>query len=195
MSCRTCWERIVVIWTTTPWTIPGNRAISFSSKISYGLYEVTASAGRQLGEGGRQATSWLTSLAEEVMKAAKVEAFARIADADPTRPDLWPSARASGLRLRRSAARWRSCDRRYRHRLRAHRARPWRGRLQHLDAKRSETASASPFTVDADGYFTKDAPGFDGQARHHRQGREGRCQRRGHPRTDRCRARSSRAAA
>ena len=28
----------VVIWTTTPWTLPGNRAISFSSKIQYGLY-------------------------------------------------------------------------------------------------------------------------------------------------------------
>src|SRR5690606_18489327 len=27
----------VVIWTTTPWTLPGNRAISFSSKISYAL--------------------------------------------------------------------------------------------------------------------------------------------------------------
>ena len=31
----------IVIWTTTPWTIPGNRAISFSPKIEYGLYEVT----------------------------------------------------------------------------------------------------------------------------------------------------------
>src|SRR6201982_285804 len=31
----------VVIWTTTPWTIPGNRAISYSPKIEYGLYEVT----------------------------------------------------------------------------------------------------------------------------------------------------------
>ena len=31
----------VVIWTTTPWTIPANRAISFSSKIEYGLYRVT----------------------------------------------------------------------------------------------------------------------------------------------------------
>ena len=31
----------VIIWTTTPWTIPGNRAICFSSKIEYGLYEVT----------------------------------------------------------------------------------------------------------------------------------------------------------
>ena len=31
----------VVIWTTTPWTLPGNRAISFSPKIAYGLYKVT----------------------------------------------------------------------------------------------------------------------------------------------------------
>src|SRR5262249_15756484 len=30
----------IVIWTTTPWTIPGNRAISFSPKIKYALYEV-----------------------------------------------------------------------------------------------------------------------------------------------------------
>ncbi|MBM3608355.1 MAG: class I tRNA ligase family protein, partial [Alphaproteobacteria bacterium] len=34
----------VVIWTTTPWTLPGNRAISFSHKIEYGLYRVTAAA-------------------------------------------------------------------------------------------------------------------------------------------------------
>ena len=30
----------VVIWTTTPWTIPANRAVSFSNKILYGLYDV-----------------------------------------------------------------------------------------------------------------------------------------------------------
>lgn len=43
----------VVIWTTTPWTIPGNRAISFSSEIEYGLYEVTEATngfGPQPGE-------------------------------------------------------------------------------------------------------------------------------------------------
>ncbi|MEL7544922.1 MAG: class I tRNA ligase family protein, partial [Pseudomonadota bacterium] len=32
----------IVIWTTTPWTIPGNRAISFSPRVSYALYEVSA---------------------------------------------------------------------------------------------------------------------------------------------------------
>ena len=32
----------VVIWTTTPWTLPSNRAICFGPSIAYGLYEVTA---------------------------------------------------------------------------------------------------------------------------------------------------------
>ncbi|MGY9105641.1 MAG: class I tRNA ligase family protein, partial [Alphaproteobacteria bacterium] len=30
----------VVIWTTTPWTIPGNRAIAFAPNLRYGLYEI-----------------------------------------------------------------------------------------------------------------------------------------------------------
>jgi isoleucyl-tRNA synthetase len=30
----------VVIWTTTPWTLPANRAIAFSKNIRYGVYEV-----------------------------------------------------------------------------------------------------------------------------------------------------------
>ncbi len=32
----------VVIWTTTPWTIPGNRAIAFGADIDYVVFEVTA---------------------------------------------------------------------------------------------------------------------------------------------------------
>ncbi len=31
----------VVIWTTTPWTIPSNKAVVYGPEISYGLYEVT----------------------------------------------------------------------------------------------------------------------------------------------------------
>jgi isoleucyl-tRNA synthetase len=31
----------VVIWTTTPWTIPGNRAVAYSPRVAYGLYEVS----------------------------------------------------------------------------------------------------------------------------------------------------------
>ncbi len=32
----------VVIWTTTPWTIPGNRAVAYGPEIPYGVYEITA---------------------------------------------------------------------------------------------------------------------------------------------------------
>ena len=31
----------VVIWTTTPWTIPSNKAVVFGEDVSYGLYEIT----------------------------------------------------------------------------------------------------------------------------------------------------------
>ena len=37
------------------WTLPGNRAIQFSPKIEYGVYQVTEAASRQLGENRRQA--------------------------------------------------------------------------------------------------------------------------------------------
>ncbi|BBF82538.1 isoleucine--tRNA ligase [Asticcacaulis excentricus] len=40
----------VVIWTTTPWTIPANRAISFNPQIRYGVYEVvTVKSAEELG--------------------------------------------------------------------------------------------------------------------------------------------------
>ncbi len=70
-------SRSILIWTTTPWTIPGNRAIAYSSRISYGLYEVTSSPEgnwAQVGEGLIIADA----LAESVMKAARVEAYERI---------------------------------------------------------------------------------------------------------------------
>ena len=31
----------IAIWTTTPWTLPANRAIAYGPKIEYGLYEMT----------------------------------------------------------------------------------------------------------------------------------------------------------
>jgi isoleucyl-tRNA synthetase len=30
----------VLIWTTTPWTIPQNRGVSYGPAIAYGLYEI-----------------------------------------------------------------------------------------------------------------------------------------------------------
>ena len=69
----------VVIWTTTPWTLPGNRAISFSHRINYGLYRVTqAPEGNWAKAGDHYVLA--DNLAGSVMQSAKVEAFERIRD-------------------------------------------------------------------------------------------------------------------
>src|SRR5262249_13041061 len=63
-------EPCIVIWTTTPWTLPGNRAISYSSKIDYGLYEVAdAPDGNWAKKGDRFVLA--DALAVEVMKQAR----------------------------------------------------------------------------------------------------------------------------
>ncbi len=69
----------VVIWTTTPWTLPGNRAISFSQRIEYGLYRVTSAAENNWAKIG---ASYLVAkkLADEVFKSAKVETFELLQD-------------------------------------------------------------------------------------------------------------------
>jgi isoleucyl-tRNA synthetase len=61
----------VVIWTTTPWTIPGNRAIAFSPDISYGLYQIADAADGSLARAGEQILL-ADLLAEEVAKQAKM---------------------------------------------------------------------------------------------------------------------------
>jgi isoleucyl-tRNA synthetase len=67
----------VVIWTTTPWTLPGNRAISYSNSISYGVYKVTQAADSNWAKVG---TYYVIAdkLAADVMKAAKVDAYDRV---------------------------------------------------------------------------------------------------------------------
>ncbi|MEM9810208.1 MAG: isoleucine--tRNA ligase [Pseudomonadota bacterium] len=73
----------IVIWTTTPWTIPANRAVCFGPNIAYGLYEVEsvredldftpfAKAGDKL--------LLADTLAEEVFGAAFVSSYKRIKD-------------------------------------------------------------------------------------------------------------------
>ncbi|KQX34781.1 isoleucine--tRNA ligase [Devosia sp. Root436] len=67
----------VVIWTTTPWTIPANRAISYSSKIAYGVYEVTKAPD---GNWARVGEKYIVAdnLAAEVFAKAKVEESVRL---------------------------------------------------------------------------------------------------------------------
>ncbi|MCR4269287.1 class I tRNA ligase family protein, partial [Nitratireductor sp. ZSWI3] len=65
-------DAFVVIWTTTPWTIPGNRAISYSPRIAYGLYEVTA-AENDFGPQPGEKLIFAKALAEESFAKAKLQ--------------------------------------------------------------------------------------------------------------------------
>ncbi|MEI7805614.1 MAG: isoleucine--tRNA ligase [Hyphomicrobiales bacterium] len=67
----------VVIWTTTPWTLPGNRAVSFSPKINYGLYRVTDAAQDNWAKVG-EFFVLADKLADEVFKQARVAAYSKI---------------------------------------------------------------------------------------------------------------------
>ncbi|MDO9059446.1 MAG: class I tRNA ligase family protein, partial [Bradyrhizobium sp.] len=67
----------VVIWTTTPWTLPGNRAISFSPKISYGLYKVTDAPRDNWAKNG-DLLILADALAESVFKQARVAAYEKV---------------------------------------------------------------------------------------------------------------------
>src|SRR5437867_3807639 len=162
----------IVIWTTTPWTIPGNRAVAFSSKISYGLYEVTAAPpGNWTQVGDRLILA--DGLAAEVMKEARVESFERVSDIEP-------GFFADKVCVHPLAA----FDDRYRFPVPllegghvaedagtgfVHTA-PGHGRedfdlwaLNEANLKRRGIDTAIPFTVDADARFTEDAPGFAGK--------------------------------
>jgi isoleucyl-tRNA synthetase len=68
----------VVIWTTTPWTLPGNRAISFSPKIAYGLFEVTDAPAENWAKVGDRLIL-AENLAVEALRQARVTAFKQIA--------------------------------------------------------------------------------------------------------------------
>jgi isoleucyl-tRNA synthetase len=67
----------VLIWTTTPWTLPGNRAISFSPKIAYGLYEVTDAPADNWAKTG-DLLILADALAESVFKQARVTAYEKV---------------------------------------------------------------------------------------------------------------------
>ncbi|MBU2580453.1 MAG: isoleucine--tRNA ligase [Alphaproteobacteria bacterium] len=162
----------VVIWTTTPWTIPGNRAISYSHKIEYGLYEVTAAPeGNWAAVGEKYVLA--DKLAEQVMKAGKVEAFERRSSID--------AETLSGLAC---AHPLRGLDGGYQfdvplldgdhvtddtgtgfvHTAPGHGADDyiiWMNSQKMLRERGIDTTI--PFTVNADGVMTEQAPGFTGK--------------------------------
>ena len=148
----------VVIWTTTPWTIPGNRAISFSSKINYGLYEVTAApTDNWTVHGDRFVIA--DKLADEVLKAGRVEAYKRLADVNPEgvvcdhplskKGYDFPVPLLDGDHVTDDAGTG------FVHTAPGHGA-------DDYNIWTEKVGGPIPSTVNADGYYTKDAPGFEG---------------------------------
>jgi isoleucyl-tRNA synthetase len=67
----------VLIWTTTPWTIPQNRAVAFNPSISYSLYAVVAAAENASARIGERLVLADTRAAE-VFGAARVTEYRRV---------------------------------------------------------------------------------------------------------------------
>jgi isoleucyl-tRNA synthetase len=67
----------VVIWTTTPWTLPGNRAISYSPRVEYGLYKVTDAPNDNWAKVG-DLLIIADKLVVDVLRQARVTAFRKV---------------------------------------------------------------------------------------------------------------------
>ncbi|MDE0968703.1 MAG: isoleucine--tRNA ligase [Octadecabacter sp.] len=62
----------VVIWTTTPWTIPSNKAVVFGAGYSYGLYEITSTPNECWADVGERFLL-ADKLASNVFKHARLD--------------------------------------------------------------------------------------------------------------------------
>jgi isoleucyl-tRNA synthetase len=159
----------IVIWTTTPWTLPGNRAISFSSKIAYALYKVTDAAPGNWAKFG-DLFILADNLAGEVFKQARVTAYDKMMDV--------PASRLASMTarhpLRGLAGGYEfqvplldgehvtdDTGTGFVHTAPGHGRDDfdiWTANARALEARRINTTI--PYTVDGDGFYTDQAPGF-----------------------------------
>ncbi|MGJ0503305.1 MAG: isoleucine--tRNA ligase [Methylocystis sp.] len=160
----------VIIWTTTPWTLPGNRAISFSSKIDYGLYRVTHAPDGNWALPG--ATFVIADkLASEAFKAAKVDGYERLHDVKAAMlAELicaHPLAHLGydfDVPLFDGEHVTDDTGTGFVHTAPGHGREDFDIWMAHARALQSRGIdSRIPYTVDEDGFYTKDAPGFEGK--------------------------------
>ncbi len=162
----------IVIWTTTPWTLPGNRAISFSSKISYGLYKVTDAPADNWANPG-DVLILADALAESVFKQARVTAYERIRDLPAETLDAvecrHPLKGLDGgyeftLPLLEGDHVTDDAGTGFVHTAPGHGREDfdvWMSNARELEARGINTTI--PYTVDENGAFTDQAPGFTGK--------------------------------
>jgi isoleucyl-tRNA synthetase len=163
----------IVIWTTTPWTIPGNRAVSYSPRIEYGIYEIVdAPAGNWAQVGERFLLA--DKLAVEIFRQARVTAFKK---SQPIAADVlaeivcghplagfagdysFPVPLLPGDHVTDDAGTG------FVHTAPGHGRDDfdvWTANAANLAGR--GIATVIPYTVDAEGRFTEQAPGFAGKA-------------------------------
>jgi len=163
-------DAFVVIWTTTPWTIPGNRAIAYSSRVAYGLYEVTA-AENDFGPRPGEKLIFADNLAEESFAKAKLQ-YKRLADV--TVADLVGATCAHPLKGLEGGYEFLvplldgdhvtdDAGTGFVHTAPSHGREDfdvWMAHGREIEARGIETKI--PFPVDDGGFYTADAPGFEG---------------------------------
>jgi isoleucyl-tRNA synthetase len=162
----------IVIWTTTPWTLPGNRAISYSPRIEYGLYEVTDAPSQNWAVRG-DLFVLADKLALEVLRQARVTAYKRLRGIRSD--DL------AGLLCQHPLKSFNACfnfkvpllagdhvtedaGTGFVHTAPGHGREDfdiWTANARELAARGINTTI--PYTVDADGRFTDQVPGFAGK--------------------------------
>jgi isoleucyl-tRNA synthetase len=76
----------VVIWTTTPWTIPSNKAVAYNPKIAYGLYRVEATEEESWTKPG-ELYVFADSLAADVLGKSRVTEFIKVRVVDASELD------------------------------------------------------------------------------------------------------------
>ncbi|MEM6847556.1 MAG: isoleucine--tRNA ligase [Pseudomonadota bacterium] len=164
----------VLIWTTTPWTIPGNRAVSFSGRIDYGLYEVTevealpdgtlpwASIGARYIIADRLAAEVLGSARAKAERVSDVSAAAlkALRLAHPLSGEGYDFAvpLLDGAHVTDEAGTG------FVHTAPGHGVEDfdiWMESKSDLEAIGIDTAI--PYTVGPDGRYTREAPGFEGK--------------------------------
>jgi len=68
----------LVIWTTTPWTMPANRGIAYGAEFEYGVYEIIAVGEGSTARVGKKIVI-ATALAEAVQKSALISEMKQLA--------------------------------------------------------------------------------------------------------------------
>ena len=162
----------VVIWTTTPWTIPGNRAISYSPRVEYGLYQVTDAPSDNWAKSG-DLLVLADKLALDVLRQARVTAYKRLRKIDAS--DLAIVVCAHPLKTFNEGYGFKvpllagdhvtdDTGTGFVHTAPGHGREDfdvWTANAAKLAAQGINTHI--PYTVDADGRFTDQAPGFAGK--------------------------------